>query len=115
LGYNNDVKGYCLLDVHTQKVFISDDVFNEDLPILSSTHQVQTTSFLLHKPNLDTFTMAVHLIPLHPCLVSFFAFVIIVTTPIDHVPSIALTIYQFHPLLHTPMMFPLTLRPPLVF
>jgi hypothetical protein len=48
LGYSNDVKGYCLFDVHNQKVFISCDVvFNEDLPILSSTHQIQTTPSLL--------------------------------------------------------------------
>jgi hypothetical protein len=50
LGYNNDVKGYFFLDVHTQKVFISCDVvFKEGLPILSSTHQIQTTPSLLHK------------------------------------------------------------------
>jgi hypothetical protein len=61
------------------------------------------------------FTMGVHFIPLHPTLVSFLAHVIPITIPIDHVPPVALAIYQFHPLLHTPMMFPLTLCPPLVF
>ncbi len=87
LGYNNDVKGYCLLDVHYQKKFISCDVvFNENLPILSSTHQIQTTPSLLHKPNSNTFILGAHFIPLHPPLVSLLAPI----APIIHVAPIIL-------------------------
>jgi hypothetical protein len=55
-----------------KKKFTSHDVvFNEDLPILSSTHQIQTIPTLFHKPNLDMFIMGAHLIPLHPPLKLF--------------------------------------------
>jgi hypothetical protein len=96
LGCSNDVGGYCFLDVHSQKVFISRDVvFNENLPTLFSKHQIQTTPSPFHKPNLDTFIMGAHLIPLCPLLVSLLAHVapfIPVVASIIPTPPIALVI-----------------------
>jgi hypothetical protein len=105
LGYSNDVGGYCFLDVHSQKVFISlDVVFNEDLPTLFSKHQIPTTPSPFHKPNSDTFIMGAHLIPLCPLLVSLLAPV----APIIHVAPIIPVVASIIPIPPIALIIPIS-------